>query len=50
MNIDIDHPEKYKYPHAVIYGFKLNGDDENNFFYIGSSVNPYSRSKQLYLI
>ena len=41
MNIDIDHPEKYRYPHAIIYGFKLIGDNENNFFYIGSSVNPY---------
>ena len=37
MNIDIDHPEKYRYPHAIIYGFKLNGDDENNFFYIGNN-------------
>ena len=43
MNIDIDCPEKYRYPNAIIYGFKLNGDDENNFFYIGSSVNPYGR-------
>ena len=43
MNIDIDCPEKYRYPNAIIYGFKLNGDDENNFFYIGSSVNPYAR-------
>ena len=41
MNIDIDHSEKYKFPNAIIYGFKLNGDDENNFFYIGSSINPY---------
>ena len=31
MNIDIDHSEKYKFPNAIIYGFKLNGDDENNF-------------------
>ena len=43
MNIDIDYTEKYRYPHAIIYGFKLNGDDENNFFYIGSSVNLYKR-------
>ena len=43
MNIDIDYTEKYRYPNAIIYGFKLNGDDENNFFYIGSSVNPYKR-------
>ena len=43
MNIDINHKEKYRYPNAVIYGFKLNGDNENNFFYIGSSVNPYGR-------
>ena len=43
MNIDIDYPEKYKYPNSIIYGFKLNGDDENNFFYIGSSINPYKR-------
>ena len=46
MNIDIDHPEKYRYPHAVIYGFKKIGDVENNFFYIGSSVNPYGRFKK----
>ena len=46
MNIDIDCPEKFRYPNAIIYGFKLNGDDENNFFYIGSSVNPYTRFKQ----
>ena len=26
MNIDINHSEKYKYPNAIIYGFKLNGD------------------------
>ena len=32
MNIDINQPEKYRYPNAIIYGFKLNGDDENNFF------------------
>ena len=43
MNIDINHSEKYRYPNAIIYGFKLNGDDENNFFYIGSSVNLYGR-------
>ena len=43
MNIDIDHSEKYKYPNAIIYGFKKIGDDENNFFYIVSSVNPYKR-------
>ena len=43
MEIDIDHPEKYKYPNAVIYGFKKIGDVENNFFYIGSSVNFYFR-------
>ena len=36
MNIDIDYPEKYRYPNAVIYGFKLIDDVENNFFYIGS--------------
>ena len=46
MNIDIDHPEKYRYPNAIIYGFKKIGDDENNFFYIGSSVNPYGRFKK----
>ena len=46
MNIDIDHPEKYRYPNVIIYGFKLIGDAENNFFYIGSSVNPYNRFKQ----
>ena len=46
MNIDIDYPEKYKYPNSIIYGFKKIGDNENNFFYIGSSVNPYSRFKQ----
>ena len=33
MNIDIDHPEKYRYPNAILYGFKLIGDVENNFFY-----------------
>ena len=43
MNIDIDHSEKYRYPNAVIYGFKLIGDNENNFFYIGSSINIYNR-------
>ena len=43
MNIDINHPEKYRYPHAIIYGFKLIGDVENNFFYIGSSINFYFR-------
>ena len=43
MNIDINHPEKYKYPNALIYGFKKIGDNENNFFYIGSSVNFYIR-------
>ena len=43
MNIDIDHPEKYKYPNSIIYGFKKIGDNENNFFYIGSTVNFYSR-------
>ena len=43
MNIDIDYTEKYRYPNAIIYGFKLNGDDENNFFYIGSSVDVYGR-------
>ena len=43
MNIDIDYPEKYRYPHAVIYGFKLIDDTENNFFYIGSSINLYNR-------
>ena len=43
MNIDINHPEKYRYPNAIIYGFKLNGDNENNFFYIGSSINFYRR-------
>ena len=26
MNIDIDYTEKYRYPNAIIYGFKLNGD------------------------
>ena len=46
MNIDINHSEKYRYPNAIIYGFKLNGDNENNFFYIGSSVNPYQRFKK----
>ena len=39
MNIEIDYTEKYKYPNAIIYGFKKIGDNENNFFYIGSSVN-----------
>ena len=34
MNIDIDYTEKYRYPNAIIYGFKLNGDNENNFFWI----------------
>ena len=43
MNIDIDHPEKYRYPHVIIYGFKKIGDNENNFFYIGSTVNFYFR-------
>ena len=43
MNIDIDYTEKYRYPNAVIYGFKLIGDNENNFFYIGSSINLYNR-------
>ena len=43
MNIDIDYPEKYKYPNSIIYRFKKIGDNENNFFYIGSTVNPYSR-------
>ena len=43
MEIDIDSPGKYKYPNAVIYGFKKIVDVENNFFYIGSSVNPYKR-------
>ena len=43
MNIDINQPEKYRYPNAIIYGFKLNGDDENNFFYIGSTIEPYGR-------
>ena len=43
MNIDIDYTEKYRYPNAIIYGFKLNGDNENNFFYIGSSINLYKR-------
>ena len=43
MNIDINHQEKYKYPNSIIYGFKKIGDNENNFFYIGSSVNPYQR-------
>ena len=46
MNIEIDYTEKYKYPNAIIYGFKKIGDDNNNFFYIGSSVNPYSRFRQ----
>ena len=46
MNIDIDYPEKYRYPNAIIYGFKLIDDVENNFFYIGSSVNLYGRFKQ----
>ena len=32
INIDINHPEKYKYPNALIYGFKKIGDNENNFF------------------
>ena len=43
MNIEIDYTEKYKYPNAIIYGFKKIGDNENNFFYIGSSVNFYKR-------
>ena len=43
MNIDINQSEKYRYPNAIIYGFKLNGDTENNFFYIGSSINLYKR-------
>ena len=43
MNIDIDYPEKYRYPNAIIYGFKLIGDTENNFFYIGSTIEPYQR-------
>ena len=43
MNIDIDYIEKYRYPNAIIYGFKLIGDNENNFFYIGSSVDVYHR-------
>ena len=43
MNIDINHPEKFIYPNAIIYGFKKIGDNENNFFYISSSVNFYSR-------
>ena len=43
MNIDINHQEKYKYPNAIIYGFKLIGDTENNFFYIGSTIEPYQR-------
>ena len=43
MNIDIDYPEKYKYPNSIIYGFKKIGDNENIFFYIGSSINPYKR-------
>ena len=46
MNIDINQPEKYRYPNAIIYGFKLNGDNENNFFYIGSSIDPYGRFKK----
>ena len=46
MNIDINHPEKYKFPNAIIYGFKKIGDNKNNFFYIGSSVNFYSRFKK----
>ena len=41
MNIDIDYTEKYRDPNGIIYGFKLNGDNENNFFYIGSSINLY---------
>ena len=32
MNIDIDYPEKYRYPNAIIYGFNLIDDVENNFF------------------
>ena len=43
MNIDINHLEKYNFPNAIIYGFKKIGDKENNFFYIGSSVNFYLR-------
>ena len=43
FNDEINHPEKYKYPNAIIYGFKKIGDNENNFFYIGSSVNFYKR-------
>ena len=43
MNSDINHLEKYNFPNALIYGFKKIGDNENNFFYIGSSVNFYSR-------
>ena len=27
MNIDIDHPEKYRYPNSIIYGFKKIGDN-----------------------
>ena len=43
MNIDINHPEKFLYPNSIIYGFKKIGDNENNFFYIGSSINFYTR-------
>ena len=43
MNIDINYPEKYNFPNAIIYGFKKIGYNENNFFYIGSTVNFYSR-------
>ena len=38
MNIGIDYPEKYKYPYAIIYGFKKIRDVENNFFYIVNSL------------
>ena len=31
MNIDIDHFEKYRYPNAIIYGFKLIDDVEKIF-------------------
>ena len=51
MNIDINHPEKYKFPNAIIYGFKKIGDNnKNNFFYIGSSVNFYKVTYEKYLI
>ena len=39
MNIDIEYNKKYKYPNAIIYGFKLNGDNENNFFYFFFLIN-----------